>query len=200
MKKKIVAIILSTALVVTASVLGTLAFLTDRESVVNTFTVGNVAIELDEEKVNENGQKVNPEERTEEGNSYHLIPGQTYIKDPTLTVLSGSEEAYIRLLVEVNCMKELDEIFESDGGAQLLSIFNGYNEEKWIYKNVVRNEEKNTLVYEFRYFESVNGKQGDVVLEPLFESFTIPGEITGQELPTHRACKQTRHHGIRSHP
>ena len=48
--------------------------------------------------------------------------------------------------------------------------------------------EDNTITYEFRYYEIVNGKvedkDQDVVLEPLFTQFTAPTKLTGTDLKT----------------
>ena len=95
------------------SVAGTLAYLTDQDSVVNTFTVGKVQITLDETKVNTDGTVVEGAERVQK-NEYHLIPGQTYTKDPMITVEENSEEAYVRMMVTLNCAEELKEIFDDD--------------------------------------------------------------------------------------
>ena len=59
----------------------------------NTFTVGNVNITLDETDVTPMGVKDTDTKVTE--NSYKLIPGHTYIKDPTVHVTAGSEESWL---------------------------------------------------------------------------------------------------------
>lgn len=187
MKKKFLLIIGSLILVTVFSVLGTFAYLTDTDSAVNTFTIGQVDIVLDEADVDENGKLIlddegNPVDRVKE-NEYHLIPGQTYIKDPTITVKANSEESYIRMMITINCLKELDAIFAPEG-ADLTAVFGGYDPEIWIYAGEVRDADANTITYEFRYKEVVEGGEEDVVLEPLFVTFTLPGEITGEELKT----------------
>ena len=85
--KKTLTMILSLALVAALSIAGTLAYLTDKDNqVTNTFTVGaGVSINLDEAKVNPDGTPVDPAERVTE-NTYKLVPGATYTKDPTVTV------------------------------------------------------------------------------------------------------------------
>ena len=83
----------------TASVLGTMAYLTSTDQVVNTFTVGKVAITLDEAQVNPDGTAVTPAERVK-GNAYHLLPGHTYTKDPTVHVQANSEDSFIFVKVE----------------------------------------------------------------------------------------------------
>lgn len=86
-------------MLVCATIAGTLAYLTSTDTVTNTFTVGNVSIKLDEAKVDENGKAVTPEQRVKE-NKYKLLPGQTYIKDPTIHVQAGSEDCYVFVKVE----------------------------------------------------------------------------------------------------
>jgi len=91
--KKTLTIILAFALVIAMSVAGTVAYLTSQDSVTNTFTVGNVAITLDEAEVDANGD-VTSAERVK-ANSYKLIPGHTYTKDPIIHVDANSEECWL---------------------------------------------------------------------------------------------------------
>ena len=60
MKKatKVLALMLCAVLLVTATVAGTLAYLTSSDTVENTFTVGSVTITLDEACVNEYGEPI----------------------------------------------------------------------------------------------------------------------------------------------
>lgn len=68
-----------------ASVGGTIAWLTDKtDPVTNTFTVGNIDIELDETT----------------GATYKMVPGGTISKDPKVTVKGGSEKCYLFVKVE----------------------------------------------------------------------------------------------------
>ena len=98
-KTKALMLVLCAVLLVTASVLGTMAYLTSTDKVVNTFTVGKVAITLDEAKVDSDGTAVTPAERVK-GNAYHLLPGHTYTKDPTVHVQANSEDSFIFVKVE----------------------------------------------------------------------------------------------------
>ena len=52
-KKRFVAILLCVTLVALAAIGATFAYLTDTKTVNNTFTMGNVAIKLDETNVND---------------------------------------------------------------------------------------------------------------------------------------------------
>lgn len=100
MKTKSKALLLSlcAVLLVVASVMGTMAYLTSTATVTNTFTVGDaVTITLDEAKVNPDGTTVADAARVTE-NSYKLMPGHEYTKDPTVHVTGG--ECYV--FVKVN--------------------------------------------------------------------------------------------------
>ena len=97
MKKKVLLIALAAILLVGASIGGTLAWLTATASVINTFTVGKVNIDLYEHTLAEDGKTLKTGETniTRTGNAYHLVPGETYGKDPTVIVNDGSEECYV---------------------------------------------------------------------------------------------------------
>lgn len=97
--KKALLAALCVAAIVTVSVFATLAYFTDTQTVTNTFTVGNVTITMDEAKVTEYGVAVADAERVTE-NSYKLIPGQTYGKDPTVHVAADSEDCWLFVKVE----------------------------------------------------------------------------------------------------
>ena len=179
--RKVLMIALCAVLLVSISVMGTMAYLTSKDSVTNTFTVGKVAIKLDEAKANADGTLVQGADRVD-ANSYKLLPGQTYNKDPMVTVLKDSEKSYIRMTVTVSKADELDAIF-APAGADLLSIFNGYDGATWLYKGDTDNAD-NTRTYEFWYKEAVAAPDADVALDALFDSITVPGSITNAQLAT----------------
>lgn len=210
MKKKILVACLCVALAVLTIAGTTLAYLTSRDTVTNTFTVGNVAIKLDEAKVDENGTAVTPAERVKE-NSYKLMPGHTYTKDPTVTVLDGSEEAYVRMKVTFNNAANIiamctDPEFAEDGPTGVENAFPlirmvkfvEANAAKWdgiIPDNMVDTEEMlgnakyfvydakaDTLTYYFYYTKTVAAPDGNVVLPVLFDKITVPDWVTGDQL------------------
>lgn len=79
MKKKIAISIVAVALVLCCAIGGTLAWLTDKTGpVTNTFTVGNINIDL-----------------TETTSNYKMVPGNTIAKDPKVTVEAGSEACWL---------------------------------------------------------------------------------------------------------
>lgn len=100
MKKfKALLVVACALLLVAASVFGTMAYLTSKDTVTNTFTIGKVEITLDEAKVDLNGTAVTPDERVK-NNSYKLMPGHSYTKDPTVHVDAASEDSWIFVKVE----------------------------------------------------------------------------------------------------
>ena len=110
MKKKLlttaILLVAAVALVVT-TMLATMAYLSESAAVSNTFTVGNVSIEMYESPVGANGLiEANKEayqngtlKKTSDGNSYHLVPGKTFDKDPSIYVKADSEDCYLFIKV-----------------------------------------------------------------------------------------------------
>lgn len=91
MKKKTVALVLAMVLVVALAVGGTIAYLTDKtQTIENTFTVGNVNIEL-KETFNTDADK----DGKLDSWTAQLIPGKSYVKDPTVSVKDGSEDCWL---------------------------------------------------------------------------------------------------------
>ena len=178
--RKALMMVLCAVALVAISVGATVAYLTSTDEVVNTFTVGNVAIKLDEAKANPDGSLV-PDAGRVKANSYKLLPGHTYNKDPMVTVLEGSEECYVKMTVTFDKARELDAIF-APNGADMTSIFNGYYSANWIYKGNTENTAKNTRTYEFWYKETVDAATQDVELDALFDSITVPGTIDNDDL------------------
>lgn len=181
--RKVLVLALCAILLVSATIMGTMAYLTSTDEVVNTFTVGNVQIKLDEAKANTDGSLVDNGATRVDANSYKLLPGHTYNKDPMVTVLKDSESAYIKMTVTFSDAAALDEIF-APNGANLTSIFNGYDSTNWIAKGNTKDTVANTRTYEFWYKETVAAPDTDVALDALFDSITVPGAITNEQLAT----------------
>lgn len=181
-RSKALLLALCAVLLVAATIFGTMAYLTSTDTVTNTFTVGKVNIKLDEAKANPDGSLVANADRVK-ANEYKLLPGHTYNKDPMVTVLGGSESSYVKMTVTFSMADELDAIFAPDG-ANLTSIFNGYDAANWTYKGNTKDAAANTRTYEFWYKEAVAAPTADVALDALFDSITVPGEITNEQLAT----------------
>lgn len=182
--RKVLLLVLCAALLVSASVMGTYAYLTSSDSAVNTFSVGDVDITLDEAKVDANGKEITGEgaERVK-ANEYHLLPGGEYDKDPTVTVLKGSEVSYVRMLVTVSNIESLKTAFPAeytvDGVFLLQNLVKGWDNAIWLYEGY----NADTATYEFRYKSTVTpAEDKDTVLEPLFTDVIIPGTIVNDDL------------------
>ena len=208
-KSKALLLTLCAVLLIAASVLGTMAYLTSTAKVENTFTVGKVEIKLDEAKVTADGIPVEGAARVTE-NSYKLMPGNTYTKDPTVTVKAGSEASYVRMKVTFNNAKKIialctdpefaDEVTGAENAFPLIRMVNFVeaNAAKWdgiIPDNMVETGEMladakyfaydktaDTLTYIFYYRETVTAPTADVVLPVLFDSIKVPEWVTGEQL------------------
>lgn len=209
-RSKALLLTLCAVLLVAASVLGTVAFLTSTASVENTFTVGSVKIRLDEAKVTEDGKPVEGAARVTE-NSYKLMPGHTYTKDPTVTVEKGSESSYVRMKVTFNNASDIialctDPEYADDGPTGVENAFPlirmvkfvEANAAKWdgiIPDNMVDTEDMladekyfaydkatDTLTYCFYYTGTVAAPDADIKLATLFDSITVPEWVTGDQL------------------
>ncbi|MBQ6811447.1 MAG: hypothetical protein IJO94_08615 [Firmicutes bacterium] len=102
MKKKLL-IALSYVLILALGIVGTMAYLTDKDEVNNTFLLSeNIDINLDEEQVvKKDDDYVGTGVREENGNTYpEVYPGAVMPKDPTITVLPG-EDVYVRAKVTI---------------------------------------------------------------------------------------------------
>ena len=208
-KSKALLLTLCAVLLVAASVLGTMAYLTSSAEVKNTFTIGKVEIKLDEAKVTADGIPVEGAARVT-ANSYKLMPGNTYTKDPTVTVKAGSEDAYVRMKVTFNNATKIialctdpeyaDEVTGVENALPLIRMvkFVEANAAKWdgiIPDNMVETEDMlampkyfaydktaDTLTYYFYYNETVGAPNGDVVLPVLFDTIKVPEWVTGEQL------------------
>lgn len=175
-RTKTLLLTLCALLLVVGSAFGTLAYLTAQDEVTNTFTVGNVKLKLDEAKVTADGV-IDGTDRVM-ANEYKLLPGHSYVKDPTVTVLKDSVESYIRVLVTVEGADALDAVVGLD--QVWTNFFTGVGED-WGEPTMTRDEAADTATFEFRYKETVTAVE-DTVLPPLFVGIKVPEAVTGDQL------------------
>lgn len=98
--RKILAMVMALALTAALAVGGTLAYLTSTDEVKNTFTVGDVQIKLDEAKANADGTLDTTATERVKANTYKLLPGHLYTKDPQIHVDANSENCWLFVKVE----------------------------------------------------------------------------------------------------
>lgn len=166
-KRKALLLSLCAVLLVAVSVMGTIAYLTSTDNVTNTFTVGSVAITLDETDVD--NSTVGAER--DKANSYKLIPGHTYTKDPIIHVGANSEDCY--LFVKV--VNEIAAIEEDDTAARKTKIASQMRAKGWVAVD------GQTGVY---VYTDANGNKAvsagsDITV---FESFKISGSVNNNTL------------------
>lgn len=166
MKKatKAIVIALCAVLLVAGSVMGTLAWLTSTASVKNTFTVGKVAITLDEKNIDGKDALGNPSSAERDtANEYGLMPGVTYTKDPTIHIEAGSEACWLFVKIEngISAIESTDKSIASQMAANWTVI----DEAKGIYKYNTKVAKSNT--------------QTDIIV---FSTFTVKDSATSTEL------------------
>lgn len=109
MKRKLI-IALALCLALALGIGGTMAYLTATTGpVVNTFTIGNVGLELKETK----GDLVDGKHQ------FKMVPGNTIDKDPTVTVTAGSEDCwlFVKLVKSANFDNYLTYAVDTSEGA-----------------------------------------------------------------------------------
>lgn len=167
-KSKALLLTLCAVLLVAASMLGTMAYLTSTDEVKNTFTVGQVKIKLDEAKANTDGSLVENADRVK-ANSYKLLPGHTYTKDPTIHVDAVSEDSWIFVKVEngiaafeaatsteENGYKSISDQITANGWKALNGVANVY------YKPYTKSDTGSDLIVfsNFKIADTANDVQG----------------------------------------
>lgn len=112
----------SSALLLVSLTMGvTLAYLTDTDEVDNTFTVGNVAITLDEASIGADGDATTGDRVKK--NEYHLLHGHKYHKDPTVHVDEKSEDGW--LFVKLEKENNFDDFMTYQMAAGWIELENG---------------------------------------------------------------------------
>ena len=206
MKKKIIMaimLVLSAALLVAASVLGTLAFLASSTAVSNTFTVGKVGINMLESLTDKDGVDKDGADRTADGNSYMLQPGKTYVKDPAIFINADSVPSFLFVKVKngiATIEKDYVNLIEgasTDGPTTMKSqmIANGWQ----LIKSNASGEE--LYVYVGAGNATTDMKTGDVTCKmvgsanretyELFDTFTISTSVDETRLADYAGAKVT---------
>ena len=149
-KKKLLTMVLALVLIGAVGVGATLAYFTDNDSATNVVTMGHVNIELTEE-----------EWTYGETGITGVTPGQEIAKDPTITLVGDSLDAYVRIKLEVT---GFDGVENADA----------YKAE--ILEDLVLGEGWTKVGNYYYYAEKLTKDNASTTA--LFESVTIPYEWT----------------------
>ncbi len=95
--KKALILVSALTMVFTATVGGTVAWLiSSTDKVTNTFTYGDINIELDETDTNiDDNEGEGDGDNDPNTNTYEMVPGTSITKDPTITVKGDSEACWL---------------------------------------------------------------------------------------------------------
>ena len=200
---RVLVLLLVAVLLIGCSIGGTLAWLMVKtDPVTNTFTVGDIKITLTEHELDKNG-KATATTTTKGNDDIQAVPGRTIDKDPTVTVLAGSEPCYVRVLMRVHWTGDADNLFEAFAYNQWIDFADG-----WTMKSVFDGATKHNNgtyygydIYELRFtgtIAAVNGggyvtdgvvyaENGNVVL-PVFNGMTIPANLTNEQIAALQDC------------
>ena len=162
MKKKIIALCIAAVLIVTAVAGASLAYLTDTKQAENTFTVGNVKIELIEQQRGENGleafeqnKKLLPIVGSAQGekDEYGMPTAKNYVDKIVTVQNTGSEDAYIRAYFAIP--SALDDGYETFNAGKNVLHFNFGNK---VVEGVISSTEGAEWIWthgsKWNYFET----------------------------------------------
>lgn len=158
-RKYMIGAIAAVAVLVLGTAPLTYSYLTaSSEAVVNTFAGGAISLKLDEALTDSEGNPDADGTRVTE-NSYKITPGAELTKDPTITVLANSEDAYIFIYVD----NELpEEYFSLDYSDSWIEIASTGTKTLYMYKSVVESSD------------------ADYSLDPIFTTVTVSEDLTSE--------------------
>lgn len=172
MKKKTILVAAIAVMLVAALVVGgTLAYFTDKtEAVKNTFTVGNVGIDLTETEWDAKAD-------------HTLVPGKSYGKNPTITVDANSQNAYVFLKLDLNKYVSLINLMGVDAYKNHIGgLTGGYPGFVQFVNNLASDNTLRAAVLD-RWFEGINHADWQVMNTTEIEQ-AVRGAANGTN-PTH---------------
>lgn len=168
---KLLALLVVMALLIGGAVGGTLAWLIDKtDTVVNTFTAGDINITLTE-----------PNYKPTVDGKAKALPGDKLAKDPTVTVEAGSEDCYVRMFMMVMWDDAADNWFDGQQSAGWYNFNSDWYKDGINLIDETANATKGHVI-EFRYKDKVSyNASDDQQLPALFTQITVPTDITGEK-------------------
>lgn len=145
-------------LISSCAITSTLALAQETEQAVNTFSIGNITMGLDE-----------TDKGSGEHGEYALTPGVSTAKNPTVTIEQGSEPCYVFVYVD----NTLNEQIEGFKAPTTLDI----DERNWI--PVIKEGKKVPNMYQYKEVVSATTEQKDLVV---FNNVTVNENVTEAQL------------------
>ena len=170
-KKKAALLISSLALIAVIVLGGTLAYFTSQDDATNVFTLGKVSGDLTETTKEDtvDGHKVKPGAATDDGIEYEkVMPGDWLSKEPRVSLKADSEDAYVRVKLEVDV---LEGTLNDGQKAEIISANCLNFGEKWVVSG------------DYIYYQDVltTKSNGSSQTDPVFTIVKIPGESWDNE-------------------
>ena len=179
--KKMLALLVVLMLLIGIVAGGTIAWLmTSTEELVNTFVAGEIKLTLTEPSF--------PESKT-----LKFLPGDSFKKDPTVTVEAGSVPCYVRTFMVIWWEEKADDNFNAEDGKDWFYLDDEWRIEEnkwWLAEDWYDNtgdENKDGkgdvlgIVMEYRWMDKIDASAGDVVLPPLFSGVNVPANLTTEQ-------------------
>ena len=152
-------------LIGSCAITSTLALVQETEQAVNTFSIGNITMSLDEtdKGIGENGK-------------YPLTPGVSTAKNPTVTIKQGSEPCYVFVYVDNTLNTQIDGFKDPITGENLPTTLD-IDESDWM--PVTKNGEKVPNMYRYKEIVNATTEQKDLVV---FNKVTVNENVTEAQL------------------
>lgn len=182
--RRVIALLVALMLVIGGVIGGTLAWLmTKTDPLENTFVAGEIGLKLEEPSF--------PDTKT-----LKFLPGDSFAKDPTVTVEAGSAPCYVRAFMVIWWDKTADPLFNAEDGKDWFYAYTADPSDNYLPYSWVLTEElyDNTgdpdgdgepnvlgIFMEYRWNGVVDASETDQVLYPLFGGINVPAELSTEQ-------------------
>lgn len=179
--KKILALVLSMAVVASLAAAGTLAWLSDSQEMSNSFTVDTnssaVKITLTEAPVNSDTGKEVPGDRVSDGQVYNkLMPNKVLDKDPRVDIAADSADCYVFMGVKNGMAGSVTLEY---GEAQILGTTTNTVYGEWKFVQTKGDYD----VYQYSNADgSLKAAAAGAQLSPLFENVRVNSDLEADGL------------------
>jgi len=186
MKKKVLSLCLVLVLVAIAITGATLAYFTDADEAVNTFSVGSVEIELIESNFhpvvdNKTEAEIREDAKTYDTSVENVVPGQWVRKAPYV-INQGRNDAYVRVRMVVdkffNDHMVRTETTTAQEDGSIIATINWYDENgNFVDSSDTYKEVENYATIEYVYTYTKALAPGEMTYWPAFWQYKIADEL-----------------------